>query len=106
MQWQRPPQWNDMEKELLWKPDDIDEFVFLHEKRMEAGYRLKVLSYFSKSSILRSGTGLHSTKKRHPFFWPALTGTDSSPTERPRFIQTVPLLLVCSAITKYLDRHD
>eukprot|EP00965_Chrysotila_dentata_P056264 1866300-Pleurochrysis_carterae.AAC.1 len=49
MQWQRPPQWNDKERELRWEPDDNDEFVSLHKKRMEAGYRLKVLSYFSKS---------------------------------------------------------
>eukprot|EP00965_Chrysotila_dentata_P061494 2036242-Pleurochrysis_carterae.AAC.1 len=47
MQWQRPPQWNAKERELLWEPDDNDEFVSLHKKRMEAGYRLKVLSYFS-----------------------------------------------------------
>eukprot|EP00965_Chrysotila_dentata_P067169 2223017-Pleurochrysis_carterae.AAC.1 len=50
MQWQRPPQWNDKERELLWEPDDNDEFVSLHEKRiLEARYQLKVLSYFSKS---------------------------------------------------------
>eukprot|EP00965_Chrysotila_dentata_P065647 2175485-Pleurochrysis_carterae.AAC.1 len=49
MQWQRPPQWNDKERELLWEPDDNDELVSLHKKRMEAGYRMTVLSYFSKS---------------------------------------------------------
>eukprot|EP00965_Chrysotila_dentata_P189304 6173241-Pleurochrysis_carterae.AAC.1 len=99
MQWQRPPQWNNEERELLLEPDDNDEFVSPHRKRMEAGYRLKVLSYFSKSFILRSGTGLHSTKKRHLFSWPSLIGTDSSHTERPRFTQPVQLLLACSATT-------
>eukprot|EP00965_Chrysotila_dentata_P046210 1536090-Pleurochrysis_carterae.AAC.1 len=48
MQWQRPPQWNDKERELLGEPDD-NVFVSLHKKRMEAGYRLKVFSYLSES---------------------------------------------------------
>eukprot|EP00965_Chrysotila_dentata_P059913 1987533-Pleurochrysis_carterae.AAC.1 len=37
------------ERELLWEPDDNDEFVSLHKKRMKAGYWLKVLCYVSKS---------------------------------------------------------
>eukprot|EP00965_Chrysotila_dentata_P217180 6189833-Pleurochrysis_carterae.AAC.2 len=59
---------------------------------MEAGYRLKVLSYFSKSFNFTQRNWATSDKEAVSIIWPLLTCTDSSPTGIPWFTQ---LLLAC-----------
>eukprot|EP00965_Chrysotila_dentata_P159648 5274237-Pleurochrysis_carterae.AAC.1 len=73
---------------------------------MEAGYRLKVLSYFSKP--------FNSTQRNWATFDKEAASIRLAVTHwhrlvayrKPQFTQTALLLLACSATTRYRDRHD
>eukprot|EP00965_Chrysotila_dentata_P255980 6212395-Pleurochrysis_carterae.AAC.5 len=78
MQWQKRQVHNNEDSPEKTPTPASDTFAAMYKARMAAGYKLQVLGYYSRPSMLHKDNGSYLTRKPAPLSWRVRIGIDSS----------------------------